>query len=46
VVAGRRDNFTKKTYRERRNMKNDSTLILHYDNLIDASENIIGQNRY
>ncbi len=46
VVAGRRSDFKEKTYRESRNMKASSALILHYDNLIDASENIIGQSTY
>jgi len=46
VVAGRRNDFSEKTYRERRNRKKESILILHYDNLIDASENTIGQSTY
>ncbi len=46
VVAGRRGDFSKKTYRERRNLKKNSVLILHYDNLIDTSKNIIGQSTY
>lgn len=43
VIAGRRRHFTRKTYRIRR--KSDA-LILHYDNLLDSSENIIGKNTY
>lgn len=43
VIAGRRRDFTKKTYRIRR--KSDA-LVLHYDNLLDSSENIIGKNTY
>jgi len=46
VVAGRRDDFSKKTYREQRIMKKNSVLILHYDNLIDTSKNIVGQSTY
>jgi hypothetical protein len=46
VVAGSRSDFSEKTYRERRNMKSNSILILHYDNLIDTSKNIIDQNTY
>lgn len=43
VIAGRRKDFTRKTYRIRR--KSDA-LILHYDNLLDSSANIIGKNTY
>ena len=43
VIAGQRSDFNKKTYRNRRKSK---TLILHYDNLLDSSENIIGKNTY
>ncbi len=47
VVAGRRTDFNEKTYRIRRKRKQDnSELILHYDNLVDAGENIIGQGTY
>jgi hypothetical protein len=46
IVAGRRSDFREKTYREQRNIKNSSLFILHYDNLIDASKNIIGQITY
>jgi hypothetical protein len=46
VIASRRSDFSEKTYRERRNMKNSSILILHYDNLIDASKNVVGQSTY
>ena len=43
VIAGRRTDFTEKTYAIRR--KNNK-LILHYDNLLDLSENIIGKKTY
>ncbi|MCK4627000.1 MAG: DUF4263 domain-containing protein [Phycisphaerae bacterium] len=47
VVAGRRTDFKQKTYRIRRNKgKDNSELILHYDNLVDAAENIIGKDTY
>jgi hypothetical protein len=46
VVAGRRGDFSRKTYRERRNMKKSSVFILHYDNLLDTATNIIGQSTY
>jgi hypothetical protein len=45
VIAGRRGDFTKKTYRIRRKRGNDA-LILHYDNLVDSATNIIGKNTY
>ena len=42
VVAGRRKDFKEKTYNIRRKkQKESSTLLLHYDNLVDAAENII-----
>ena len=47
VVAGRRDNFNKRTYRLARQSKEDSkTSILHYDNLYDYSLKIIGNPTY
>lgn len=47
VVAGRRTDFNDKTYRIRRKrQKDNSELILHYDNLIDAAENVIGETAY
>ncbi len=45
VIAGRRKDFNKKTYKIRRKEENDA-LILHYDNLLDSAENIIGKNTY
>jgi len=47
VVAGRRTDFNEKTYRIRRKKHKDNCeLILHYDNLVDAAESIIGQDTY
>lgn len=47
VVAGRRSDFNDRTYRIQRKRQMDSSeLILHYDNLLDAAENVIGQNTY
>lgn len=43
VIAGRRTDFNKKTYRISRKNK---ALILHYDNLLDSSKNIIGKCTY
>lgn len=43
VIAGRRRDFTKKTYAISRK---SNKLILHYDNLLDSSKNIIGKNTY
>jgi hypothetical protein len=43
VVAGRRKDFNKRTYRIRRTKKKESdVLILHYDNLIDYVESKMG----
>ena len=47
VVAGRRSDFTDKTYiikRERK--KSDDINIIHYDNLYDYSNNLIGKMTY
>jgi len=47
VIAGRRKDFTEKTYRIRRvKNNNNQLLILHYDNLIDASKGLIGSATY
>lgn len=45
VIAGRRKNFITRTYQKRRREQN-KILILHYDNLIDASQNLIGSRTY
>lgn len=47
VVAGRRHNYTEKTYRLRRKeRKNKKITLLHYDNLVDYSTNLIGKSTY
>jgi hypothetical protein len=47
VVAGRRTDFHKKTYRIRRTkLAEKQWLLLHYDNLIDAAKNVIGKASY
>ena len=47
VVAGRRPDLKRRTYRIRREMKKDNRrLILHYDNLVDGAENVIGRATY
>lgn len=47
VVAGRRNNFNDKTYRtQRKKFNNENILILHYDNIIDSAQNIIGMATY
>jgi hypothetical protein len=43
VIAGRRADFNETTYRIRRR---HSTRILHYDNLIDAANSVIGASTY
>lgn len=47
IVAGRRDDFKEKTYRIRRNgRQTGDALILHYDNVLDAAEAIVGKETY
>jgi hypothetical protein len=47
VVAGRRSDFTDKTYRIRRRRHMESReLLLHYDNLLDAAREVIGAHTY
>jgi len=47
VIAGRRADFNERTYRIRRKKQQESAeLILHYDNLLDSAERIIGQETY
>jgi hypothetical protein len=45
VIAGRRADFGDKTYRERRK-KSPTEMLLHYDNLADAAEQVIGAATY
>lgn len=45
VVAGRRRDFNEKTYRVRRT-RAASELLLHYDNITDAAESVIGRSTY
>ncbi|MBQ8595805.1 MAG: DUF4263 domain-containing protein [Oscillospiraceae bacterium] len=47
VVAGRREDYQEKTRRLKRKLKEDSDiLIIHYDNLLDKSRELIGNNTY
>ncbi|MDU4950793.1 MULTISPECIES: Shedu anti-phage system protein SduA domain-containing protein [Clostridium] len=47
VVAGRRDNFKENTYCIKREYKKDQNiLLLHYDNLLDLSKNIIEKHNF
>jgi len=47
VVAGRRSDFGELTYRIRRKKQKESAeLLLHYDNLADGAENVIGEATY
>jgi hypothetical protein len=47
VVAGRRSDFLDKTYRTRRKkLRDNAQLLLHYDNLVDAAQGIIGGLTY
>lgn len=47
VVAGRRKDFSDKTRRIKRTKKrNDQIYLLHYDNIIDASEELIESSTY
>jgi hypothetical protein len=47
VIAGRRSDFSEKTYRLRRKTDRDNfQLILHYDNLLDAASEVIGKDTY
>ncbi len=47
VIAGRRNDFSDKTYRKRRKRsRNAAELILHYDNVLDTARNVIGRDTY
>jgi len=46
VVAGRRNDFHDKTYNTRRKKRQTSELLLHYDNVVDAAQDVIGRSTY
>jgi hypothetical protein len=47
VVAGRRKDFSAKTYRKKRKLsKERGILLLHYDNLLDSAEELIKHGNY
>lgn len=47
VISGTRKDYSEKTYRLRRDKhKNGGVLVLHYDNLVDDAEAIIGADTY
>lgn len=47
VVAGRRNDYAEKTYNLRRRLNKDQNInLLHFDNLYDFAERIIGQPTY
>ncbi|MEN1761577.1 Shedu anti-phage system protein SduA domain-containing protein [Anoxynatronum sibiricum] len=47
VVAGRRDDFTEKTYRIKRSkFDREKISVLHYDNLFDVAKELIGKSTY
>ena len=46
VVAGRRSDFTKTTYRRARSYHDSRTTITHYDKLVDASLKLLERSTY
>lgn len=47
VISGRRSDFKELTYNiKREKLKNEDILLLHYDNLIDFSKDIVGKATY
>lgn len=46
VIAGRRENFSEKTYRLSRQLQRQGTILIHYDNLTEETKNIIEAGRY
>jgi hypothetical protein len=47
VIAGRRKDFTKKTYQlKRKLLKSNNILLLHYDNLFDSAEFLLTTGNY
>lgn len=47
VIAGRRKDFTKKTYQlKRKLLRSNNILLLHYDNLFDSAEFLLKSGNY
>lgn len=47
VIAGRRNDFNERTYKEkRRYAEKHKILLLHYDNLCDSAKSVIGKSTY
>lgn len=46
VIGGRRSDFSEKTYTLRRRLERNSIKLLHYDNLVDLSEDLINYGDY
>jgi hypothetical protein len=47
IIAGRRSDFTKKTYQLRRKLlKSNNILLLHYDNLFDSVDFLLTAGNY
>lgn len=47
IVAGRRKDFSPKAYRKKRKLLQDKgILLLHYDNLLDSSQELIKHGNY
>lgn len=46
VIAGKRDNFSERTYQLKRQKQSEKILLLHYDNLYDSAKALIGKSTY
>lgn len=46
VICGRRKDYQDITYRKRGNYKNKNILILHYDNVIDCANLLLGEEGF
>lgn len=46
VVAGRRSDFNERTYQLKRQKTAENILLLHYDNLYDFANSLIGESTY
>ena len=46
VVGGTREDYTAETYRIRRTKEHERVIMLHYDNLYDASEELLERNTF